>query len=130
MKIVIVKLIHERSKDFGGSELGVPTGESYRLEGRTLDVRPFGFEGFASLDIAEEIFDSLTVGEIYEVDIRQHPLSATDWKLANNMAFAANQLFVEIGKHLKDVQHILGSDVNAKLDILRSAVDKYEEIPF
>jgi len=71
MRILIVKKIHEvqsACKDSGIEMMGEMDGESYRIEGRTIDVHPFGFAGFVSIEVCERIWNVIKVGAIYGLD--------------------------------------------------------------
>ena len=74
MRIVITKLCEERGsscRDVLKDDLANMDGDgiSRRAEFRMIDLRPFGFAGFGTVDISEETYKTLEPGTIYELTI-------------------------------------------------------------
>ena len=76
MRIAISKLVRERSDNLNGllpdSDMNMTsTGEAFRAEFRTLDIKPFDFTGYGSIDIDHAEFDRLKPGIIYELTMKE-----------------------------------------------------------
>jgi len=74
LRIVIVKLSHERATDCGelmdvGNIDLARLGEEYRAEIRFLDLKPFDSYGFGSLCLSAADFYALDPAKAYELTI-------------------------------------------------------------